>query len=414
MSLIHLSKTDKVVKGEITLNASKSISNRLLIIRALCEENFDIQNLSSALDTVTLQKLLLNLEQNKTTFDAGAAGTTYRFLTAYLAFQNGTQVLTGSERMKNRPIGILVDALRAIGANIKYLEKENYPPLEISEPTLAKINELRIPANISSQYISALLLLAPTMPNGLKIILEGEIVSLPYLKMTLNLMEEFGIDHDFSNNKIEIAPQKYKGKSFTVEADWSAASYYYALAALSETCEIKLNGLHQKSIQGDACIKDIMQSFGVSSRFESDQLILEKDNKTSFDFFHYDFTACPDLAQTVSVTVAGIGSSATLMGLSTLRIKETDRIEALRIELEKVNVKLVCNTDSILQDGKVDIKNNTPPQFDTYEDHRMAMAFASLALLGNVKISEPSVVVKSYPDFWKDLEELGFKIEKLS
>ncbi len=414
MSFINLSIKDKVLKGEIRLNASKSISNRLLMIKALSKEPFDILNLSSAADSVCLNKLLKDFTKNKTSFDAGAAGTSYRFLTAFFAIQKGTQVLTGSERMKKRPIGILVDALRSLGANINYLEEEGYPPLEIKDPEPNSVKELRIPANISSQFISALLLIAPIRPKGLKIILEGEVVSLPYLKMTLNLMHAFGIESNFEENSIEIKPQNYKGKNYKVEADWSAASYYFGMAALSQSCEISLLGLKEKSIQGDSVIMDIMQTLGVSSRFEENQLILEKHETEKLDFFKYDFTSCPDLAQTVSVTLAGLGINASLTGLSTLRIKETDRIEALKNELEKVGLKLVCGSDSILQDGQVEIDSDTEVCFETYEDHRMAMAFSCISLLRKIQIIDPAVVKKSYPKFWKDLAQLGFEVEEES
>ena len=410
MNLISLSKKDNSLHGEIQLNASKSISNRLLIIKALSSKPFEILNLSSAVDTVCLEGLLNDFNEENTTFDTGAAGTTFRFLTAFFAFQKGKQILTGSERMKQRPIGILVDALTTLGANINYLEKEGFPPLEIGEAFPNEIVELTIPANISSQFISALLLIAPIRPKGLKLILEGEIVSLPYLKMTLNLMNEFGIDFCFKNNIIEVANQNYVAKNYEVESDWSAASYYYAMAALSKDCNISLLGLKENSIQGDSCIQDIMYPLGVTSTFENGKLKLTNNHNEKLDFFKYDFTSCPDLAQTVSVTLACLGISSSLTGLSTLRIKETDRIEALKNELKKVSVKLVSETDSFLQEGKVENKTGSSITFATYEDHRMAMAFACIAILINIQIAEPEVVKKSYPQFWEDLKHLGFQI----
>jgi len=414
MSLISLSKKDTDLHGEIQLNASKSISNRLLIIKALSPKPFNILNLSSADDTVCLEALLKDFNEEKTTFDTGAAGTTFRFLTAFFAFQIGKQILTGSKRMKQRPIGILVDALTKLGANIIYLEKEGYPPLEIGEPMPNELNELIIPANISSQFISALLLIAPQRRRGLKLILDGEIVSLPYLKMTLDLMKEFGIDYTFTENIIEVANQHYTPKDHKVESDWSAASYYYAMAALSNDCDLSLLGLKESSIQGDSCIKDIMYNLGVTSTFKDGKLVLAKHQNKKPDFFKYDFTSCPDLAQTVCVTLACLGISASLTGLSTLRIKETDRIEALKNELEKVAVKLEVSQDSILQEGAVFNKKDTTVTFETYEDHRMAMAFACIALLTNIRIAEPEVVKKSYPQFWADLNHLGFNILKES
>ena len=405
--ILNLSKKGKTVEGEITLNSSKSISNRLLIIQALCEEAFEIKNISQAKDTQTLIELLAKVNQEKT-LDAGAAGTTYRFLTAYLSFQQGVQILTGSQRMKERPIGILVDALRQLGAQIDYLEKEGYPPLSIDSPKQSDVNELNIPAHVSSQYISALLLIAPSLKNGLRIKLDGKIVSKPYLTMTLDLMKEYGIDYSFENNLIKVAPQSYKAKEYFVEADWSAASYYYSIAALSTEAKIKLHGLKKNSLQGDACICKIMEEFGVSTSFENNSISISKFKDPILKKFSYNFENCPDLAQSVSVVCAGKGVYAELSGLATLKIKETDRIKALKSELRKFKVAVNAKEDEIFQIGKSLVNGQL---VNTYEDHRMAMAFAPLAIGSAILIEDPDVVQKSYPEFWNDLEKLGFQLK---
>ncbi len=406
--ILKLSKKDRNVKGEITLNASKSISNRLLIIQALCKDSFTIANLSNARDTLTLKELLAKYKNQKV-LDAGAAGTTFRFLTAFLAFQPGIQVLTGTERMKKRPIGVLVDALRSLGAKINYLDKEGFPPIEIAERKASDTFELEIPANISSQFISAILLIAPTLSNGLKLNLIGKIVSRPYLLMTLEIMKSCGIDYSFEGNKIQIKAQNYVGHDHYVEADWSAASYFYSIAALAEKATIKLNGLKKESTQGDSCIKEIMKTFGVQTTFDDHSILLTKDKDSNIKEFTYNFEHCPDLAQTLSVLCAGRGVYAQLEGLSTLKIKETDRIEALKKELAKFKVALKTNEDSIHQMGKALVNGQ---EVSTYEDHRMAMAFAPLALGSGISIEDPEVVVKSYPNFWKDLESLDFSLKR--
>lgn len=348
--------------------------------------------------------------------DAGAAGTTFRFLTAYLAMQSGSQVLTGTERMKQRPIGILVDALRRLGARIDYLEKEGYPPLRVHTPNAVASSVLRIKANTSSQYISALLMLGPTLPAGLSLHLEGKIVSRPYIEMTLGMMGYFGVRHEWQGNIIHIAPQVYQARPFTVEADWSAASYYYAMAALSSSCELRLKGLFEESLQGDAVLKSMMTHFGVQTQFQGDELLLTKVQPSQAGAFQWDFIKCPDLAQTLAVVCGGTGIGGTFTGLETLRIKETDRIDALQRELAKVKVAFnPCPNRSAGEEchrveGRSQVADQ--PDFDTYEDHRMAMAFAPLALQQPIRVNEPEVVVKSYPDFWKDLESLGFIVDR--
>jgi len=402
----RVSTSNKNIIGEITLDGSKSISNRALIIRALCEDDFEITNLSTSKDTVTLNKLL---SQSEETFDAGAAGTTFRFMTAYLAMQEGTQILTGSERMKQRPIGILVEALRKLGASIDYLENEGYPPLKINTPAdFGTNNKLSIAANTSSQYISALMMIAPTLPNGLELTLDGKIVSRTYLEMTLNLMKYFGIEYTFEGNQISIAPQKYQAKDYKVEADWSAASYYYSLAALSDQLDLQLNGVWKDSVQGDSVLATMMEHFGVQSSFNKNGVHLSKTDSISSNDFEWDFIRCPDIAQTLAVVCAGLGVTGVFTGLETLSIKETDRIAAVRNELAKVGVSFSLLPGEGEAYYKVDGKAKvTQPTFPTYEDHRMAMAFAPLALLGDIEVEEPGVVVKSYPKFWDDFSKLG-------
>lgn len=408
-----LNKPGRSLKGTITLAGSKSISNRVLVIRALSQSNFSIDKLANAKDTELLQQLLAN---ENYIYDAGAAGTTFRFMTAYLAGQAGTQTLTGTERMKQRPIGVLVDALRTLGANIEYLEKEGYPPLSIGEATnFGQTNKLSIPASTSSQYISALLMIAPTLPNGLELSLEGKIVSRPYIEMTLNLMKNFGVDHSWEGKQITITPQPYQGKDFIVEADWSAASYYYSMAALADEADLQLNGLFQESTQGDAVLAQLMESFGITTEYNSDGVRITKHRDTKApEVFEWDFIRCPDLAQTVAVCCAGLGTKGIFTGLETLRIKETDRIAALQQELNKVHAgfeELIDKKDFFQTIGAISIPETTPT-FATYEDHRMAMAFAPIAQFGTIQVEEPMVVVKSYPTFWDHLESIGFIVKK--
>ena len=403
----------KFIQGLIDLTGSKSVSNRALIIQALCKEPFEIKRLAQANDTELMQRLLASDEVVR---DTGPAGTTYRFLTAYLSLQPGTQILTGTERMKKRPIGVLVEALRKLGANIKYLENEGFPPLEIGESeNLGLTNQLSIPASTSSQYISALLMIAPTLPRGLDLYLDGKIVSRPYIEMTLALMKHFGVDHEWEGNLIKIAPQEYEAKPFVAEADWSAASYYYAMAAIADEADLILEGLFENSVQGDAVLAEMMTHFGVHTEFIEGGIRLTKSLGTVIkEDFDWDFLRCPDLAQTLAVICAAKDVNGRFTGLETLRIKETDRIAALQNELGKVNANFVEDStpNYFIASGPASI-NHEPPIFATYEDHRMAMAFAPLAMLGKIRIEEPMVVIKSYPDYWEDLVKIGFVIEGL-
>lgn len=408
---LTIGRPNRTVKGTIELAGSKSISNRALIIQALTSPTFEINKLANANDTQLMSALL---SSNSIIRDAGPAGTTFRFMTAYLSLQPDSQILTGTERMKKRPIGVLVDALSDLGADIEYLEEEGYPPLKINEPRndFGRFNQVKIAANTSSQYISALLMIAPTLPNGMELQLVGRIVSRPYIEMTLSLMKYFGVDHDWDGQTIKIKPQAYQQRPFTVEADWSAASYYYAIAAIAEEADIQLNGLFEDSVQGDAVLVDMMTAFGVTSTFNETGVRLQKSGPIATKVFEWDFVKCPDLAQTLAVICGATGVEGRFTGLETLLIKETDRIKALQVELAKVGVVVESYT-AHPTDQKVSgtAKFDLTPTFGTYEDHRMAMAFAPLALLHPVSIEDPEVVGKSYPDFWQDLQHLGFEVQ---
>lgn len=404
---LRISKPDNNLTGTIKLNGSKSINNRALILRALCKEDCVLENLSNAEDSQQLLKLLSSTDP---VLDAQAGGTTFRFLTAYLSMQSNSKVLTGSARMKQRPIGPLVNALRTVGASIEYLEKEGYPPIRINEPTVGLSNQLSIPANISSQFISALLMIAPTLPKGLVIKLDGDIVSPSYIKMTLKLMQYFGISSSWQDKIISIPPQKYIAKDLFVEADWSAASYYYGLAAFAKNVDLTLEGLSANSVQGDSVLSEIMTTFGVETTFGKNSIHLsKKENFVLPEEFRYNFIDCPDIAQTLAVVCGGLGVKANFTGLQTLRIKETDRIAALKGELAKVKVDFpTVAEDAFSTSGKAMLDN---PVFDTYEDHRMAMSLAMLSIFGAVDIREAKVVGKSYPMFWEDLERIGFAVK---
>jgi 3-phosphoshikimate 1-carboxyvinyltransferase len=416
--IYKISKKNKNIVGSIELESSKSISNRVLIIRALCDYSFQINRLSGAKDTQTLLRLL---DQKDTTFDAGHAGTTFRFMTAFLATQQGTQIMTGSERMQQRPVGELVTALNELGADIKYLKNEGYPPLEINTPTdFGKNNQLSILATTSSQFITALLLIAPTLPNGLELTLEGNIVSRPYIEMTLSLMDFFGVKNTWKGNKISIAPQKYTAQTFTVESDWSAASYYFSMAAFAEELDLELIGLQENSLQGDSAIVEMMEEFGVKTTFSEHGLRLTKNDEEKTPLFEYDFLRCPDIAQTLAVACAGVGIQGLFSGLETLRVKETDRIAALKNELAKVNSRFYALPKRFSQKSTKEYFSleekavwEQTPTFSTYEDHRMAMSFAPLAMFSPIQIEHPNVVEKSYPDFWNDFKKLDFEIEEL-
>ena len=389
----------------IPLPSSKSESNRVLIIDALTDGENQISNLAEARDTQTMIRLL---KEDPEVLDVLDAGTTMRFLTAYAALTNRKKVLTGTPRMCERPIGILGDALRTIGANIKYQNKEGYPPLLTKGFDKQLGHKVSIRGDVSSQYISALLMLAPTLPEGLVLELTGKIGSRTYIEMTLQLMKQFGVASRWEGQSITVAPQEYKPTAYGVESDWSGASYWFSLLACADEGEIFLKGLKSESLQGDAKIVDIMDGLGVESKFNSDGVLLRKKEVRGLP--HFDFTHCPDLAQTVAVTCAIIGQKSTFTGLESLRIKETDRILALQNELAKFNARLVER-----ENGEFDVvpSSGIPEEIfiDTYDDHRMAMAFMPLATKTKVTFEDGEVVNKSYPSFWKHTALVGFDVK---
>ncbi|NII83514.1 MULTISPECIES: 3-phosphoshikimate 1-carboxyvinyltransferase [unclassified Pedobacter] len=410
-------KGTKNINTEIQLTGSKSECNRALIISALSKKLVKVENLSNAADTVTLNGILNNLEeeleveiQESKTVDVGPAGTAMRFLSAYLSAKNGNFLLTGTERMKQRPIGILAEALKTIGADISYAEAEGFPPLNIVGPLNQKTAEVKIKGDISSQYISALLMIAPILPQGLTLEIEGELTSKPYVDMTLDMLAEVGIAHSWNGNSISIKPQAFKPGNLVVEPDWSAASYWYSIAALADEAEISLPALKEKSLQGDSQIKNIMKIFGIATSKTDNGIAISNLGLTLDTKEVLDLKTCPDLAQTIVVIAAALGKNMAFTGLETLKIKETDRIAALQNELAKIgvtftedNLVYTLNTDNLHFPDKV--------TFATYEDHRMAMAFAPLALLINeVEIEEMQVVEKSYPYYWEDLKKAGFDV----
>ena len=401
--MIQLSCKNRKFNGVIELTRSKSESNRALMIQALCEEVFEIHHLADADDTQLLAKALADYT-SKNEINVGHAGTTFRFLTAFLSTRtNGSWLLTGSERMKERPIGILVDALRQIGANIQYEEKKGFPPLRIGAG-FDLSNKLTIDGGVSSQYISALLLVASTLPNGLEIELIGEITSRPYLEMTISMLAYFGVKVEWENQLLKIAPQAYQPKSITIEGDWSAASYWYGFVALAEVgSTVHLKGLNEESLQGDAILKEIFTVFGVNSNYRDGGWYLEKVTDDLTASFTLDLNMAPDIDQTILCTCAGLGMGVTISGLHTLKIKETDRVAAMKNELAKFDIELKIISDDAVQMDAGQNLNSPTLSITTYQDHRMAMAFATLMMKTDLEIENPEVVSKSYPGFWEDV-----------
>ncbi len=390
----------KRVKGTIAISGSKSESNRLLILKKLYP-NIQLKNLSDSDDTKHLQEALSSEDD---VIDIGHAGTAMRFLTAYFAVNEGREVvLTGSERMQSRPVKILVEALQKLGANIQYVDKEGYPPLRIKGEKLAK-STVSIQGNVSSQYISALLLIASRLENGLEIELLGEITSVPYIKMTLALLNQLGVSQNWDKNIIKIAPTKsVESRSVTVESDWSSASYFYSLLAISEKDKVTLRSYKKDSLQGDNSLVKIYHHFGIKTEFGDNSIILSKE-KIDLKPLVLDLVNSPDLAQTVVVTCFGLGIACDIMGLHTLKIKETDRLVALQNELRKLGAKIEITDKSLHLDSSTSINKNIA--IETYQDHRMAMAFAPLALKVPIIINDAEVVSKSFTSFWEDFESV--------
>ncbi len=398
------------LEDKIALPASKSISNRALIMGAVGRFDRSIRNLAKCDDTDVLVRALDSKDNH---FDVGAAGTSMRFSTAYLAARPGDWHITGSERMKQRPIGVLVEALRALGAEIEYEENEGFPPLHI-QGTQLKGGHIILDGGVSSQYISAILMVAPTMKEGLTLELSGNIVSVPYIRMTLGMMREMGIESKWEGNVIQVKPQSYVKSDYVVEADWSASSYWYEMAALSERCRIQLPYLREVSFQGDSAVRRIFEPLGISTRFEGDGILLERAGK-AVERFEYDFIEQPDLAQTLVVTCCALNIPFEFSGVQSLKIKETDRIAALKNECAKFGYLLVEPAEGKLAWRGERCEAQANPIVETYEDHRMAMAFAPMAMVkGSVLINHPMVVTKSYPEFWEHLKQVGFEIEEIN
>lgn len=400
--------TDTLHEGIIKLPSSKSISNRVLIINALSMSDYPIENLSDCDDT---NVMLRALDSDSSSFDIGAAGTAMRFLTALLAKTFGQWTITGTERMKNRPIKLLVDSINELGGKIEYAEKEGYPPLRIYGSALEG-GELELNGGVSSQYISALMMIAPYMKHGLTLTLTGTIISRPYIHLTAELMRFFGAEVIITDNKIKVIPGEYQPKPYFVESDWSAASYWYQIVALSKDLRLELPHLYKNSWQGDAKGAELFSLLGVQTHYTKEGVTISKKEITTKKCI-YNFVDQPDLAQTFVVTCCLLNIPFHFSGLQSLKIKETDRMEALKNEMRKLGYVLTDKNNSILEwNGERCEPSNEP--IHTYEDHRMAMAFAPAALkIGKIEICEPHVVSKSYPDYWKDLKHIGFKMEEL-
>jgi 3-phosphoshikimate 1-carboxyvinyltransferase len=406
-----ISKPNKTLKGTIVLPASKSIANRALIINALSYSPYPIENLSDSDDTIAMEKVF---NSNSNHFDIGHAGTAMRFLTAFLSQIVGEWTITGSDRMQQRPIGILVDALTKLDARIEYLENEGFPPLKIFGSHL-KGCVLELDGSVSSQYISALLMIAPTIEGGLTLRLKNKITSRPYIEMTLKLMEQFGVQSVWKGNEIRISEQKYVAHSYSVEADWSGASYWYEMAILAEDVDLELIGLRIESMQGDAVIAKWFEQLGIQTTSTQKGSQLTKINQPLPKFLQLNFIENPDVAQTFAVLCVMKQIPFHFTGLETLKIKETNRISALQVELAKFGAQITEPANGELKwDGTFPFEKQSLPEIETYHDHRMAMAFApACQSFGLTAILDPMVVTKSYPGYWEDLKKVGFKVESL-
>ena len=406
--MFEISKKSKSVVGALNISGSKSESNRLLALRAFTSY-FEIKNISDSDDTKVMMSAI-NSNQEK--IDIGHAGTAMRFLTSYFSsIKNSSVILTGSKRMRDRPISILVDALRELEVNITYLENEGYPPIRINGRVINK-KRVKLPANVSSQYISSLMMLGVSLQNGLVINLSTEITSLPYIEMTKKIIERIGGNVKLQSNQILInSLSNKKIPTQLVESDWSSASYFYSIVALSDLSDLTLNTYYEKSIQGDTKLVEIYKNFGVKTTFTGNRIHLSKSNLKIEKKISLDLSNNPDLAQTIVVTCLGLGVDCDLYGLHTLKIKETDRLKALKSEIEKFGVdKIEITENSLHLENKSPLKSNI--SIETYDDHRMAMSFVPLSLLNPIKINDPLVVTKSYVSFWDHLEKLGFEISK--
>jgi 3-phosphoshikimate 1-carboxyvinyltransferase len=406
--LLNVSTSAKIIE-KIVISGSKSESNRLLILQELFPE-ISIENLSDSDDSIHLQHAL---STEASTIDIGHAGTAMRFLVGYFASkQNSEVILTGSERMQQRPIGILVEALRDLGADISYEENEGYPPVRIKGKAITK-NNVQINGNVSSQYISSLILMGTHLAKGVTIELMGKITSIPYINMTLSLLNQLGISTHFEGNIIQVLPAKQLQKqTVVVESDWSSASYFYSVAAFSEVgSEIQLSAYKKESLQGDSCLAEIYTHFGVETVFDQNTITLKKVSASEAGLLTLDLKNAPDIAQTIAVTCFGLGVTCHLTGLHTLKIKETDRLEALEAELKKLGASISITNESLSLSTSEVMHENIA--IKTYNDHRMAMAFAPLAFKVPIAILDAEVVSKSYQKFWKDMQQIGIQIKEL-
>ena len=403
---IFLKKSNINTNSYLIITGSKSESNRCLLLKALFDD-LTIENLSNSDDTELMKNAL---SSDHSLIDIHHAGTAMRFLTAYFATQKGREIiLTGSSRMKERPIRILVDALRNLGAKIEYSENEGFPPLKIQGQEFFK-SEVFLKANVSSQYISALLLIAPSLKNGLNLHLDGKITSIPYIKMTLALLNEVGIRTSFKSNKIKVFPYEgHNSKTLIVESDWSSASYFYSIVSLSSVgTKINISSYKKNSLQGDAILSEIYNNLGVSSKFNNSVLTIEKISDDLPKNLDLDLSNTPDIAQTLAVSCLGLQINCNFTGLHTLKIKETDRLLALKNEIKKLGTNIEISNNSLgINSPKPLLKN---VEIKTYNDHRMAMSFAPLMLRTDICINDANVVSKSYPNFWNDLKKLGLKL----
>ncbi len=397
------------LQGRIDLPASKSISNRWLVIRALCDKKFALHGLSDSDDTKVLQA---GLESESEVIDIGHAGTSMRFLTAYFAATGEAKTITGSERMKNRPIGDLVEALNQAGADIRYLEKQGFPPIRTSGKPLSG-NTVNIKGNVSSQFISALLLVAPSLPEGLNVRIAGDPVSASYIRMTLELMNRAGVKTIHGGNTIHIAPQRYRSDDVTVERDWSAASYWYEIASLADEAELLLAGVSETGLQGDAVVSRLFDMSGVHTEYLPEGALLTRTSVIGARR-DIDFIEAPDLVQTMAVTFCLKNIPFRFGGVQTLRVKETDRIAALQTELLKLGYRIEAPEPGVIERGGKHAEPQREISIATYHDHRMAMAFAPAAMrFPGLQIEDPGVVSKSYPNFWDDLKSVGFVVEEV-
>lgn len=403
-----ISHTSKSINADLILPPSKSISNRALIIQALCQSKPKLLNLSQSSDT---QSLVQALQTTSKTIDIGDAGTSMRFLTAYLSQQEGSYILTGSDRMKERPIGHLVEALNSIGADINYLEKDGFPPLAINGKALEG-GKVDISTSVSSQFVSALLLIAPTLKKGLSLSLKGELLSKPYIKMTLDIMRYFGIQSSWTNNTIQVEPQNYVSKDLKVESDWSALAFILQAISIAKSAQVSISGLSKDSWQGDSYVLNLFEKFGLEYEFKDEKLYLKKLNKDLNGDYNVNLIDTPDLAQAYCCTLSALSKSAKIKGLNNLKLKESHRLKALHMELNKIGQHSRYSEDTIQLESSV---LHTPTEsFDSHNDHRMAMCLAPFALLFDIKIKNIEVVNKSYPSYWEDLKKMGFTISPLT